>query len=143
MAPRSLILVTPAGRVVNSQSGKPVPVPRGSRITPVQHDVILDGEGNPVLESNGQPLQVTPGMSASCPNLGMTQDSPSQLALFCIFGCMYVHGIFSHHILYLRCEETALVFGSCLAIVITHFALHPSLITDRMSLFQFMLLHLH
>ena len=60
-APRSLVLVSPAGKVINSRGGRPVPVPRGSRITPVQHDVVLDEEGNPVLESNGLPLQVTPG----------------------------------------------------------------------------------
>ena len=59
--PRSLVLLTPAGSIVKSQSGRPVPVPRGSRITPVQHDVVLDSEGNPVLETNGHPLQVTPG----------------------------------------------------------------------------------
>ena len=61
-APGSLLLVSPGGKVLNSRSGRPVPVPRGTRITPVQHDVVLDDEGNPVLEPNGLPLQVTPGM---------------------------------------------------------------------------------
>ena len=63
--PRSLVLLTPAGSIVKSQSGRPVPVPRGSRITPVQHDVVLDSEGNPVLETNGHPLQVTPGNASN------------------------------------------------------------------------------
>jgi len=60
-APRSLLLVSPAGQIVNSPRGRPVPVPRGSRITPVQHEVVVDSAGDPVLEENGLPLQVTPG----------------------------------------------------------------------------------
>ena len=66
--PRSLVLLSPAGSIVKSQSGRPVPVPRGSRITPVQHDVVLDNEGNPVLETNGHPLQVTPGKASNVNN---------------------------------------------------------------------------
>lgn len=61
-APRSLLLVSPNGKVIQNKRGRPTPVPRGSKITPVQHDVVVDTEGNPVMEeSSGIPLQVTPG----------------------------------------------------------------------------------
>lgn len=66
-APRSLLLVSPDGTVVQNKRGRPVPVPRGSKITPVQHDVVVDTEGNPILEENsGVPLQVTPGKKGEC-----------------------------------------------------------------------------